>query len=217
MADFAAGPQYDVGRTTGQCVATGDALEPGTQAYAALVDIPPEQREKGDALGLARVDVSEAAWEDDGFRPDRLFSFWRTTVPDPKVKKKRFVDDTVLMELLNRLADTEEPSRLAFRHVLALLMLRKKLLRLDGREKTTDGDAEAGTDADGETVAEYWLLTPKLDVTKGWNGKWNEDVQLRVLDPGLDDAGLTAVTDQLRQIMDDGVDMDAAAGDGDGD
>lgn len=202
MAAFSQGAQYDLGRMADTCAATGAPLEPGAHVFAALVDIPPEQREKGDSLGLARVDVSAAAWEDDGFRPDNLFSFWRTHVPEEKQKRRRFVDDAVLMELLGRLGDVAaDDGRLAFRHVLALLLLRKKLLRLDGRA------TEEGDDAGGRPV---WLLTPKLDVSKGWNGKWDESRQLRVIDPGLDEARLTAVTEQLRQIMDEGLEEDDA-------
>lgn len=188
-------PGYDVQKPSGVCASTGRALEPGEACYSALVDIPVQQREPGDALGMKRVDVSVEAWGE-GFRPAALFSFWKTTVPDPQQKKKMFVDDAVLMNLLRRLEDTAEPTRLAFRHVVALILMRKKLLRYDGNET-----AEVAGD-DGETATQtWWVMTPKLDVSKGHFGKWATDDTLRVLDPKLDEAGVEQVTQQLGEVL----------------
>lgn len=203
---------YEIPKTSGVCASTGRTLEPGETYYATLVDVPPEEREpqpaegsaeasqaraKPDAaasLGFRRLDVSAEAWEQ-GFRPQGLFSFWKSTVPQPNAKKKLFVDDAVLMNLLRRLADTTEPQRLAFRYVLALILMRKKLLRYDGSTKKTvavDGEEREQT---------FWLLTPKLDVTKGHFGKWNEEETLEVLDPKLDEPQIEQVTQQLGEIL----------------
>lgn len=186
---------YDVQRPSGFCAATGRSLEPGEDSFSALVDIPLEEREPNDQLGMKRIDVSVEAWQQ-GFRPPGLFSFWKTTVPDPQEKKKLFVDDAVLINLLRRLEDTQEPQRLAFRHVVALILMRKKLLRYDGNEKV-----EAAGD-DGATVIQtWWLMTPKVDVTKGHFGKWSEGETLKVLDPKLDDSGIEQVTLQLGEVL----------------
>ena len=188
-------PGYDVQKPSGFCLATGRSLEPGEACYSALVDIPADQREPNDELGMKRVDVSVDAWQQ-GYRPAGLFSFWKTTVPDPQEKKKTFVDDAVLMNLLRRLEDAEEPQRLAFRYVVALILMRKKLLRYDGveREEATNPDAEP-------PAREWWLMTPKADVSKGHFGKWNEEETLRVLDPKLDEGGIEQVTRQLGEIL----------------
>ena len=170
-------PSYDIQRPTGQCAATGESLEPGQTYYATLV-------EAGD--DLHRVDVSEPAWRE-GFRPPGLFSYWKTQVPEPTQKKKLFVDDAVLMNLLERLADATQPQRLAFRYVLALILMRKKLLRFDTVEKR------------GEQ--EWWVFTPKLDLSKGPRGKWDEQRQIEVLDPHLDAGQIEQVTSQLGQIL----------------
>ena len=68
-------------------------------------------------------------------------------------------------------------------------------MRLDRREPTPTGE-------------QAWHLTPKVDPRKGWNGRWDEERTLRVLDPGLDEAELGSVTDQLAQIMRDGIDAE---------
>ncbi|MFW6028171.1 MAG: hypothetical protein ACOC9Q_01440 [bacterium] len=202
-------PSYDIPRTTGICAKTGRALEPGEPYFATLVEIPPEQQQAAEgeqaqasaaaALGMQRIDVSLEAWEE-GFRPAHLFCFWKTTVPQPNEKKKLFVDDAVLMNLLRRLEDATEPQRLAFRYVLALILLRKKLLRFDTTERrTVEQENEAGQT---ETVEqEWWHFTPKQDVSKGHFGRWAEDETIVVLDPRLDEAQIEQVTYQLGEIL----------------
>ena len=52
-----------------------------------------------------------------------------------------------------------------------------------------------------EDKAEYWLVTPKLDLTKGPLGKWNDDARMEMLNPQLDEAGIEQVTEQLSEIL----------------
>ncbi|QNN23708.1 hypothetical protein HED60_15990 [Planctomycetales bacterium ZRK34] len=185
MSQFNA-PAYDIERPTGQCAFTGRTLEPDEQYIAALVE---------DGDNLKRLDICQQAW-DEGKRPDDLFSYWKATVPQPQEKKKLFVDDAVLMNLLERLADADQPQRIAFRFVLTLIMMRKKLLRYDKTDKRTI-DAPEGQ----QIEEEWWVLTPKLDLSKGPLGKWDDSRKLEVLDPHLDEEGTRAVTDQLSQIL----------------
>lgn len=195
---------YDIERPTGRCAFTDRELIPGEPYFATLVELTDEQIEQArqqaekqgakpqpeTSLGLKRLDVCQEKWQE-GARPEQLFSYWKSTVPEPNEKKKMFVDDAVLMNLLRRLEDTEDEQRLAFRYVLALILMRKKLLRYDGVETIGSGD-EAKV---------YWNLTPKKDLSKGPLGKWNEDETLRVLDPQLDESRIEEVTEQLGEIL----------------
>ncbi len=193
-------PTYDIERPTGTCAFTGRQLEPGERYVATLIELeePVEGDAKpGSALPFKRLDVCMAAWEE-GSRPERLFSHWISTVPQPTEKKKLFVDDAVLMNLLSRLADTEEPQRLAFRFVLALILMRKKLLRYDRTERRPKPAPEAGGTPETE---EIWIVTPKLDVSKGPMGKWHDSEQYEVLNPQLDEAQIQQVTEQLGEIL----------------
>lgn len=175
---------YDFERPTGQCAMTGAALEPGTEYIATLIEEGEE---------LKRVDVSCDAWEADN-KPEAIFSFWKAIVPEPNQKRKMFVDDEVLLNLLRRLEDAEQPQRIAFRFVLMLILMRKKILRYDRTERReVEGDESASQ--------EWWVLTPKLDVSKGPLGKWNDAETLEVLDPHLDDDQVREVTDQLGEIL----------------
>ena len=205
MSQFNA-PSYEIPKTSGQCAASGRQLEPTEVYFATLVEVPedeeaprPDRKAAGGGsdvlgIGLKRIDVSKQAW-DDGFRPPWLFCFWKTTVPEPNQKKNLFVDDAVLMNLLHRLADTEQPSRLAFRYVLALILMRKKLLRYDGtvtRQQVVDGEP---------VQVQWWKLVPKLDLSKGPLGKWNENDLIEVLDPKLDEVQIEQVTQQIGEIL----------------
>ena len=61
---------------------------------------------------------------------------------------------------------------------------------------------ERRDDPEGDgPVQEWWQFTPKLDVTKGHFGKWNEDEQINVLDPRLDESQIEQVTSQLGEIL----------------
>jgi len=202
---------YSIEKPTGQCAFTDRAFEPGETFIATLVEVdasPPDASAKkpskeetspsaAPGLGLKRIDVSREAWEQ-GKRPDRLFSHWRTKQPDANEKKKLFVDDQVLMSLLRRLADDERPERIAFRFVLALVLMRKKLLRYDGTKRVTVDPEEEGGEPRQE---EHWLLTPKLDLSKGPLGKWADDETFEVLDPHLDETRIEQISQQISEIL----------------
>jgi hypothetical protein len=183
MSQFNA-PAYDVQKPTGRCAFTGRTLEPEEPYVATLVE---------DGDDLHRLDVASEVWAE-GKRPDHLFCFWKAVAPEPTAKKKLFVDDAVLMNLLQRLADADQPQRLAFRFVLALILMRKKLLRYDGVDRREPAE-------DGAAPTDWWLLTPKLDLSKGHMGKWDNETRIEVYDPHLDEEGIRSVTDQLSDIL----------------
>jgi len=191
---------YDIQRPTGVCAATGRELAPGETVYVALVDPPQEERPEGSAkpgengeLPMLRVDVSQEAWGT-GFRPPYLFGYWRTVVAEPNEKKKLLVGDAAIQELLISMDEATEPKQLAFRYVLALILLRKKLLRHDGIDRREDEEGDG-------PVQDWWKFTPKLDIEKGHFGKWNPDMSIEVLDPHITEGEIAGVTEQLGQVL----------------
>ena len=163
------------------------------------MDPPAEDRseeqskvnDKGE-LPMLRIDVSADAWEDNHFRPPFLFGFWRAEVPEPNEKKKLLIGDAAIQELMLSMEDATEDKQLAFRYVLALILLRKKLLRHDGIDRREQEDGP---------VQDYWQFTPKLDIAKGHFGKWNEDNKFEVLDPHITEDEIAGVTEQLGQVL----------------
>ncbi len=197
-------PTYDIARPTGQCAFTGRKLEPGEAYMATLIEFDPseeaaasgnEAARAGGGLGLRRLDVSMDAWQL-GNRPDRMFGYWKATVAQPNEKKRLFVDDSVLLSLFRQLADTDEPDRLAFRFVLGLILMRKKLLQYEGSERRpisqdADGAADGNAaSAGGDGTAEHWLLKVK-----------GEDERLEMLNPHLDEDRIRQVTEQLGEVL----------------
>jgi len=164
---------YRVAPPTGRCAATDQPLEPGSTCIATLVE-----RDEDD--GFDRLDYSMEAWES-GARPERLFSYWKTTVPESEQRRKLLVDDAVLMDLFERLSDDTREQRQAFRFVLALILMRKRLLKFIGRAETKEGEPER------------WQLRPK--------GSDPDDPPMEVTNPNLTDDDVRELTDQLSEIL----------------
>ena len=140
----------------------------------------PRQTADASALGMKRLDVSLEAWQE-GHRPPNVFSFWKTTVPVREEKKKLFIDDTVLMQLFRRLAETDDEQRLAFRFVLGMILMRKRLLKYEASEKLTTDDG---------SPQEWWVLSVR-----------GEEQRLRLLNPHLDETRIQQVSQQLSEIL----------------
>ena len=157
---------YDVPRPGGVCAASARAIEPGEKFIAAVRETP---------TGLERLDVSPEAWSQ--FERRDLLGFWQTTMPRPEQKpKKLFVDDEVLCTLFERLADTGEQSKLNFRFVLGLILMRKRLVIYE----TTR--SEEGRDV--------WVVRLK-----------GREDRLDLVDPKLTEAQVTEVSQQLGEIL----------------
>ncbi|MFN0131712.1 MAG: hypothetical protein ACKVW3_04140 [Phycisphaerales bacterium] len=126
---------YEVGRAQGVCAASGKAIKVGDEFIAVLA-------ERGEEY--VRLDYSRVAW-DKGTRPKppiTLIGFWRAKMLPPDDRKARLIDDEALMDLFEDLDQAEDERRLAFRYVLALLLIRKKLLKYEGTRR--DGAAGPG-------------------------------------------------------------------------
>jgi len=170
------GTDYQVARATGRCSASGRVLEPGSACIATLCERPGEE-------GFERRDFAMDAWEA-GCRPDGLFSYWRTIVPHPDDKPRLLLDDTVLMDLFERLGSDERPQRVAFRFVLALILMRKKLLKFVGRENREG--------------VERWLLQPRGSA--GETGG-TPPAPIAVINPNLSDDDVRGLIEQLSEVL----------------
>ncbi len=177
-----AGTQYSMSSSTRRCAATDRELGTGERFVAALVQHPEEEQ-------FVRVDFCERAWNE-GARPARplvLFGFWRGLVPDPTAKKRLLIDDQSLVELFEQSGESieveggegaSEKDRLAFRFVLSLILLRKRLLVQEGSKGTT-------------------MLVRQRGVPKPPEGP----EYMEVVDPGLDASTIGKVTGMLGAVI----------------
>jgi hypothetical protein len=156
---------YDVPRPAGKCAVTGKDIAPGEKFMAVVRET---------AEGLERVDVSLEAWPQ--FDRANLLGFWQTTMPRPEEKKKLFVDDEVLCNLFERLADASEPGKVNFRFMLALVLMRKRFIVYE------DTRHDEGRDV--------WVVRMK-----------GRDERLDLIDPKLNEKEMAEVSQQLGQIL----------------
>jgi hypothetical protein len=120
--------EWTINKPLGQCHGTGVKIEPGQEYFGALVKTEE---------GLQRRDFCADYWESE--KPD-VFCYWKTKLPHPDQKKQLFVDDQMLMAFFERLEKETDPEKVNFRFVLALVLMRKRMLKYedtvidDGRE-----------------------------------------------------------------------------------
>jgi hypothetical protein len=162
---------YEIGRVSAQCAASGRPLVPGEPFVAALV--------AGEGETLERRDYSPEAWAS-GERPPRLFASWRGVVPDPAAKAPA-IDADAMLGLFESLADADDARHLAFRHVLALILLRKRLLIPAGSRPATANAPAA--------------LLVRL------RGTPPESAPIAVSDPAMDEATVLDITERLRALL----------------
>ena len=166
---------FQLGRYTASCAADGRALVPGEPIVATLCDAP-----NGDDSGheFVRRDFSLEAWNS-GKRPGSLVCFWRTTAPEGDQKRRLLVDDDTLLELFDRLEGDERPQRIAYRWLMCLILLRKRMLRQVRIDRGAD--------------AEWWLVQKR--------GMDDSIPPIRVLNPRIRDEDLQELAEHLGEVM----------------
>ena len=162
---------YPLGRRTGACASTGRVIEPGSPFIGVLAESPGSDE-------LERLDFSRDAWES-GARPEpprRVFASWRGVMPDRDAKAHALIDDESLIDLVTQLEGVSEPRRVAFRYVLALILVRRRLLRSEG---STSGALMVRVSRPGHEPGP----------------------PMRIEEPALDTGAIADVTEQLSEIV----------------
>ena len=111
--------EWEINKPLGQCHGTGNKIEYGQEYFGALVETEE---------GLQRRDFCADYWESQ--KPE-VFCYWKTRLPEPGQKKQLFVDDQMLMAFFERLEKETEQEKINFRFVLALILMRKRILKYD--------------------------------------------------------------------------------------
>lgn len=166
------GSTYPVSRTVGACAATGRGFVAGERFVATLVELPDGS--------LERRDFSVEAWDQNQRPQGHLFAVWRATYQEPQPDKQPLLGDAELIDLFEQLGEATASRQIAFRYVLALLLIRRRLLRVVG-SRPHGGDSPGAL----------------LVIQKGQD----ESTPTQVIDPGLDDAATAEVIEQLGQVL----------------
>lgn len=168
---------YEISRTQETCASTGRALEVGEEHIAALL-------ERAGETALSRVLYSMDVWEAGVDYPEgtTLFGFWKRRVPEPgEVKKTLLVSEDEIFDLFEQLGEATEEKQIGFRYLLALMLMRKKKIELEGMV-AGDGDSPA-------------MLKVRQKI-KGGGGAVFE-----VIDPKMDDEAIALAIEELGQVM----------------
>jgi len=150
---------FEVQRCARRCCVSSRELREGETYYSALVPV---------GSAVERRDYAAESWTG---APEGALGWWKAQVPTPQSKKARLAPSDVLLEYFNELA--ERPEEQDTRYVLALLLVRRRVLRME------EGD-------DDERLT---LYCPREDAT----------YQVAVAMP--DEARAAEIQDRLAQLL----------------
>ncbi len=119
---------YQFGSPAKICAASGQPLLPGAECVSALV-------EQGGRL--VRLDFLLANWTGE---PPHTVGTWRFRVPEATAQQQRVLDTDTLLRFFEQLTEDANPGLERMRYVLALLLIQRRRLKLDGSRR--DGEAE---------------------------------------------------------------------------
>jgi len=133
--------------SAGSCVGCGREFEPEERYLSALFE---------DLDGFSRRDYCLSCWQGP---PAESFSYWRGRIPAREEPAERVVNDAEALELFEQLEDVGEPRQVAFRYLLALLLVRKRVLKLISSGVRDGRPMVVARPGDGP---EYQVLVPRL-------------------------------------------------------
>ncbi len=112
--------ELDIQRCTRRCAKTDRDLRPGEIFYSVLVS---------EGAQVLRYDYSVEAWDGP---PESAVGWWKSQMPEPNAKKVNWAPNDVMLHYLEQLVG--DPTKADVRYVLALLMVRRRILRLEDSE-----------------------------------------------------------------------------------
>lgn len=163
--------EYEIQRCTRRCAATGRELAPGEVFYSLLVEESDQ---------WVRRDYCQEAWRSAPWGDTPPVGWWRSRMPTPQTRQFQLAPNEVLLQLLEDLES--QPDKVALRYVLALLLVRRRLLTLAPRESTANVEASS---------AEMEHLTLR--------GAGRDDIQVFV--PAIDASEVDALQDELVTLL----------------
>ena len=154
---------FEVQRCTRQCAASGRQLQPGETFYSMLVVEGAE---------VVRQDYSAEAWEGP---PSKTLGWWKSQMPEPDARKIHWAPNDVMLHLLDEMES--QPELADMRYVLTLLLVRRRVLRLEETEEDENG--------------QQWLVV--------YSHKKETTTKVRVATPTPE--RITAIQDELAKLL----------------
>jgi len=139
------------------CAATGRELRPGEAVLSVLTD---------DGGQFVRTDYSADAWPGP---PAGAIAWWAGRIPEAGRAGKPTINDDLLVDCFEHLADTADPARQKFRYVVALLLMRRKRFKFEDSRKRDDRETLVVRDAKSGRrfeVDDPQLTEPEMDAVR---------------------------------------------------
>ncbi len=152
--------EWHISKSNQTCAACSERFQPEQPYYSALLE---------QEASFVRHDYCLNCFQDR--RPAHVYYYWKTAIPEAlAAKSKPVLDVASVLDFFRRLAGDRDPQRMAFRYVLALMLTRKKALKLGGGER-------------GKNGMEYWVFVERR------GGERHEVVQ-----PSLSEGELASIS-----------------------
>ncbi len=116
---------YEVQRSSRHCSVTGREFAPGECYYSVLM---------AEGADLKRVDFAADAWQGP---PEDALGWWKSQVPDRTAARKHWAPNDVMLDFWDQLA--EQPDRQDMLYVLTLLLIRRRVFRLEEENRDAQG------------------------------------------------------------------------------
>lgn len=116
--------EYDIQRCTRRCQTTGRELPPGEVVYSVLVET--------DDI-ITRQDYSADAWQGP---PENAVGWWKGMIADAG-KRVHWAPHDVMLHYFEQLEGN--PAKEDVRYVLALLLVRRRIVRVESTERDAAG------------------------------------------------------------------------------
>ena len=117
---------FEVQRCTRHCAATGRELKPGETFYSTLV---------AEGSQVLRRDYAAEAWQGP---PEGVLGWWKSHLPARDARRVHWAPNDVMLELLEQLET--QPEKHDMRYVLSLLLVRRRVVRLEDTQRDEAGD-----------------------------------------------------------------------------
>lgn len=117
--------EFDIQRCTRKCAKTDREFQPEEEFYSALI---------AEGSTVVRHDYSKEAWE---APPENALGWWKSRMPEANAKKVNWAPNDVMLHYFEQLAD--DPASADVRYVLSLLMIRRRVVRLEETRHEAEG------------------------------------------------------------------------------
>jgi hypothetical protein len=139
------------------CAASGRELRAGDTIFSVLRD---------DGGQFVRTDYATEAWPGP---TTGAIAWWSVRIPEAGRSTRPTINDDILVDCFEHLADTTDPARQKFRYVVALLLMRRKRFKFDDARKRDDRETLVVRDAKSGRryeIDDPQLTEPEMDAVR---------------------------------------------------